>query len=72
MHQIKIENTKIFIENLIYLHGNTNASLKTTLGKKTMLVITPVVVTNEWFRNDYVAVCSTPRRSAIEKKEIGG
>ena len=44
-----------------------------------MLFPSPIFVTTSWFlivakvfRNDYVAVCSTARRSAAEKNELGG
>ena len=46
---------------------------------KTRLFPTPFLVSTGWFlilakvfQNDYVAACSTARRSATEKNELGG
>ena len=59
--------------------GNTFASIKSTLGTKLGFFFSPFLVTTGWIlilakvlRNDYVAACSTARRSATEKNEIGG
>ena len=54
---------------------NTIASVKFTFGTE----LGPFLVTTGWFlilakviRNDHVSACSTARRSATEKIEIGG
>ena len=78
MHQNWVKYTKRNIENHDYMLGKTIASTKSTFGTK-LGFFSPFLVNMGWFlnlakafRNDYVAACSTARRSATEKNEIGG
>ena len=55
------------------------ASIKSTVGNKTGLFVSPILVSTSSrltlagaFRSDYVAACSTALRSATEEIESGG
>ena len=58
---------------------NTIASIKDTFGTKLVFFSSKFLVTTarflilaKAFRNDYVAVCGTARRSATETNELSG
>ena len=58
---------------------NTTASIKSLFWNKTRIFCSPYLVKTGWFlilakvfRNDNVAACSTARRSATAKNELGG
>ena len=58
--------------------GKTTASIKSQFWNETRLFPSPFLVTTgrflilaKAFQNDYVAACSTARRSATEKNELG-
>ena len=60
----------------MWLH---TASIKSAVGNQTKLFPSPLHVSTSSrltlagaFRNDYVAACSTPLRSATEENESGG
>ena len=53
--------------------------IKSTAGNKTRLFLSPFFISTSWllilakaFRNDQIAVFSTPLRGATEKNEMGG
>ena len=59
--------------------GNTIASIKSAFGTKLGFFLVRFLLLPagsdflaKVFRNDYLAPCSTARRSATEKNEIGG
>ena len=52
--------------------GNTIACNNSTFGTNLSFTTGRFLILAKAFRNDYVAACSTARRSATEKNELGG
>ena len=78
MHQKWVKYTEIFKEIYKFMLGKLLPRLN-PLWNETRPFPSPFLVTTgrfliltKAFRNDYVAACSTARRSAIEKNETGG
>ena len=74
----KIKYIKMIDKVHVYMCLHT-AMIKSIAGKKTMLSLSPFLVSTSWFlilakafRNGYVVLCGTARCSAAEKKEISG